>query len=82
MLLTVRTQICNCKGFKRQRFLGIGAFAAPLAATQFAQLHGWSFHFLVSLGIAIVNVIFLVLVFKLSTQNGEYVSSQAQRYRH
>lgn len=43
---------------------GVGAFAAPLVATQFAQLRRWSFHFLVSLGIAVVNTVVLVLTVK------------------
>lgn len=51
---------------------GLGAFASPFAATQFAQLPHWSFHFLISLGIAISNTIILVAVFKLKTQDGEF----------
>ncbi|KAJ7583269.1 major facilitator superfamily domain-containing protein [Mycena floridula] len=34
-------------------------------ATQFAQLKRWSFHYLVSLGLALSNVLLLILVFKL-----------------
>ncbi|KAF8966641.1 MFS general substrate transporter [Flammula alnicola] len=48
---------------------GLGAFASPLAATQFAQLPRWSFHFLASLGIAVSNTIVLVSIFKLKTQD-------------
>ncbi|KAF8191791.1 MFS general substrate transporter [Pholiota molesta] len=48
---------------------GLGAFASPLAATQFAQMHRWSFHFLVSVSIAAVNTVLLTLVFKLKTQD-------------
>ncbi|KAJ7683015.1 major facilitator superfamily domain-containing protein [Mycena rosella] len=48
---------------------GAGALAAPLVATQFAQLHHWSFHYLVSLGIAISNVVLLTFVFRLKTQD-------------
>ncbi|THH16127.1 hypothetical protein EW146_g4461 [Bondarzewia mesenterica] len=48
---------------------GIGALAAPLVATQFAQLHHWSFHYLVSLGIALANTVVLISVFKLKTQD-------------
>ena len=44
---------------------GTGAFAAPLVATQFAAMPRWSFHFLISLGIAIINLASLTLVFKL-----------------
>ncbi|KAG8924709.1 hypothetical protein FRC02_010232 [Tulasnella sp. 418] len=47
---------------------GLGAFSAPLVATQFAQRPKWSFHFLVSLGISIINTVVLVAVFKLKRQ--------------
>ncbi|OCB85537.1 MFS general substrate transporter [Sanghuangporus baumii] len=44
---------------------GFGAVCSPFAATQFAQLpQHWSFHFIISLGLAAVNTIILVLVFK------------------
>ncbi|KAF9528651.1 MFS general substrate transporter [Crepidotus variabilis] len=48
---------------------GLGAFAAPLVATQFAGLPRWSFHFLTSLGLAVSNSILLILVFKLKRQD-------------
>ncbi|PPQ73193.1 hypothetical protein CVT26_014798 [Gymnopilus dilepis] len=48
---------------------GLGAFASPLVATQFARLPRWSFHFLVSLGIAISNTVILICVFKLQKQD-------------
>ncbi|KAI0052068.1 MFS general substrate transporter [Auriscalpium vulgare] len=48
---------------------GAGALAAPLVATQFAQLHRWSFHYLVSLGIALSNAIILIAVFRFKTQD-------------
>uniref|UniRef100_A0A8H7XWM1 Major facilitator superfamily (MFS) profile domain-containing protein n=1 Tax=Psilocybe cubensis TaxID=181762 RepID=A0A8H7XWM1_PSICU len=48
---------------------GLGAFASPLVATQFAQLHRWSFHFLVSLGLAITNTAILIMIFKLKRQD-------------
>ncbi|KAI0350646.1 MFS general substrate transporter [Trametes cingulata] len=48
---------------------GVGAFSAPLVATQFAQLSRWSFHFLVSLGIAISNTILLIAVFRFKDQD-------------
>lgn len=48
---------------------GLGAFASPLVATQFAQLPRWSFHFLVSLGVAVSNTILLIVVFKLQRQD-------------
>ncbi|PVF93675.1 MFS general substrate transporter [Serendipita vermifera] len=43
---------------------GLGAFASPLVSTQFAQLPRWSFHFLCSLGLAILNTSFLFLTVK------------------
>ncbi|KAJ3563562.1 hypothetical protein NP233_g8859 [Leucocoprinus birnbaumii] len=47
---------------------GAGAFVAPLVATQFAQLQRWSFHYIVSLGIALSNTIVLCLIFGTKTQ--------------
>ena len=49
---------------------GTGALAAPLVATQFAQLHRWSFHYLASFGFAALNTVLLVCVFKFKTQDG------------
>ena len=54
--------------------LGVGALVSPLVATQFAQLPHWSFHFLTSLVVAIINVVFLTSVFKLKTQDGGSIS--------
>ncbi|KAJ7033673.1 MFS general substrate transporter [Mycena alexandri] len=34
---------------------GAGALCSPLVATRFAQMDHWSFHYLVSLGIAVIN---------------------------
>ncbi|TDL22800.1 MFS general substrate transporter [Rickenella mellea] len=48
---------------------GLGAFCSPLVATQFAHLHRWSFHYLVSFGIAIANVVILMAVFRGKTQD-------------
>ncbi|KAM5543017.1 hypothetical protein V8D89_003401 [Ganoderma adspersum] len=48
-------------------FYGLGALASPLVATQFAQVRFWSFHYLVSLGLALVNVVQLAAVFKFRT---------------
>ncbi|TFK61130.1 MFS general substrate transporter, partial [Pluteus cervinus] len=44
---------------------GGGALVAPLVATQFAQARHWSFHYIVSAGIAVSNAVFLGVVFKL-----------------
>jgi len=43
---------------------GAGALSSPLLATQFAQMRHWSFHYLVSLGLALSNVIILTLTFR------------------
>ncbi|KAF9455360.1 major facilitator superfamily domain-containing protein, partial [Collybia nuda] len=48
---------------------GLGALAAPLISTQFAQIRRWSFHFLVSIGIAVSNTILLVAVFRFRRQD-------------
>lgn len=51
---------------------GVGAVCSPLAATQFADMpKRWSFHFLISLGLAIINTIFLLVVFRLKKADGE-----------
>ncbi|KAM5540128.1 hypothetical protein V8D89_006268 [Ganoderma adspersum] len=47
---------------------GAGALAAPLVATEFAQLRQWSFHFLASLGLALANTVALIVVFRFKTQ--------------
>ncbi|KAG8990438.1 hypothetical protein FRB94_000311 [Tulasnella sp. JGI-2019a] len=43
---------------------GLGAFTAPLIATQFAQMQRWSFHFLVSMVFAVLNTGTLLYVFR------------------
>ncbi|KAH9852210.1 MFS general substrate transporter [Lenzites betulinus] len=48
---------------------GVGALSSPLVATQFAQLPRWSFHYLVSLGVALSNVILLTAVFRFKDQD-------------
>jgi len=50
--------------------LGLGAFTSPLVATQFTQLRHWSFHYIVSLGIAICNTLVLFLIFGIKTLDG------------
>ena len=49
---------------------GAGALSSPLVATQFSQMTRWSFHYLVSLGLSIINTAALVSVFKFRTQEG------------
>ncbi len=39
-------------------------------ATQFSQLSRWSFHYLASLGIAVLNTILLIAVFRFKNQDG------------
>ncbi|KAJ6497304.1 MFS general substrate transporter [Mycena sanguinolenta] len=51
-----------------QAAYGAGALVAPFVSTQFAQLPHWSFHYLISLGMAALNVILLALVFKGKNQ--------------
>ncbi|EJD07339.1 MFS general substrate transporter [Fomitiporia mediterranea MF3/22] len=49
---------------------GLGAVCSPFAATQFAKMpRHWSFHYIISLGIAIFDTLLLVLVFKGQTQD-------------
>ncbi|KAF8556039.1 MFS general substrate transporter [Imleria badia] len=48
---------------------GAGAMSSPLVATQFAQLPRWSFHYLASLGIALINTVLLIVVFRLKGQD-------------
>ncbi|TEB34191.1 MFS general substrate transporter [Coprinellus micaceus] len=59
-------------------------FAAPLVATQFAQLDRWSFHYLTSLGLSVVNTIILSAIFRFRQQDtcllegGEHVQPVAE----
>ncbi|KAJ6588923.1 major facilitator superfamily domain-containing protein [Mycena capillaripes] len=48
---------------------GAGALSSPLLATQFAQMQHWSFHYLISLGLAVSNVIILTLTFRFRSQD-------------
>jgi hypothetical protein len=50
--------------------LGLGAFASPLAATYFSNTKHWYFHFITSAGMALCNVVFLGLVFRLKRIEG------------
>ncbi|KAF8841279.1 MFS general substrate transporter [Paxillus ammoniavirescens] len=47
---------------------GAGALSSPLVATQFSQLRQWSFHYLTSLGVALINTVALIFVFQLKRQ--------------
>lgn len=59
-------------------FKGLGAFCAPLVSTQFAQLPRWSFHYLVSLGLSLINTVLLVSVFRLRRQDGKRLARLAE----
>ncbi|KAF8155520.1 hypothetical protein B0H34DRAFT_808609 [Crassisporium funariophilum] len=48
---------------------GVGALISPLVSTKFSQQPRWSFHFLVSLVLAILNSVVLLLVFKFRHQD-------------
>ncbi|KAJ7158305.1 major facilitator superfamily domain-containing protein [Mycena crocata] len=48
---------------------GAGALASPLVATQFSQMRHWSYHYLVSLAVALTNALLLGFVFRLKTQD-------------
>ncbi|KAJ7628808.1 MFS general substrate transporter [Roridomyces roridus] len=52
-----------------QAAYGAGIFAAPLVSTQFAQMQHWSFHYLVSLGITLLNMLVQFAVFRARTQD-------------
>lgn len=51
---------------------GAGALAAPLVSTQFAQADHWSFHYLCSFGLAFLNMVSLIAVFRFKRQEGSY----------
>ncbi|KAL1745818.1 major facilitator superfamily domain-containing protein [Schizophyllum fasciatum] len=48
---------------------GFGALVAPLVSTQFAQMHRWSFHYLASMGLALLNLITSAVIFRFETQD-------------
>ncbi|TFK72081.1 MFS general substrate transporter [Pluteus cervinus] len=50
-------------------YLGFGALVAPLVATQFSHLERWSFHYLISLGLALSNFAGLAMVFRFRTHD-------------
>lgn len=51
---------------------GAGALTAPLAATQFARTERWSFQYLASLGISLLNTFLLISIFRFKRQEGAY----------
>ncbi|KAK0184619.1 MFS general substrate transporter [Armillaria mellea] len=50
---------------------GVGAFVSPLVATHFSHERHWSYHFIMSAGIAVSNSVVLALVFRFKAQEGE-----------
>ncbi|KAJ3804736.1 MFS general substrate transporter [Lentinula aff. lateritia] len=47
---------------------GMGAFCSPLVATQFSRARHWSFHYIISAGIAVSNTLILCAVFRFKRQ--------------
>ncbi|KAJ4473093.1 MFS general substrate transporter [Lentinula aciculospora] len=47
---------------------GLGAFCSPLVATHFSQTPHWSFHYIISCGIAVSNTAVLCSVFRFKRQ--------------
>ncbi|KIJ59387.1 hypothetical protein HYDPIDRAFT_33252 [Hydnomerulius pinastri MD-312] len=47
---------------------GAGALLSPLSATYFVQTPHWSYHYLTCLGVAVLNSIFLITVFRFKHQ--------------
>src|SRR5258708_38349113 len=52
---------------------GLGAFSSPLIATQFSKQRRWTFHFLTSMGVALINTSLLLWVCRLKTQDGRRI---------
>ncbi|KAF9023653.1 MFS general substrate transporter [Hymenopellis radicata] len=76
--LGISILVSQCNAFvgslKRRRSLklcllhasyGIGAFLAPFSSTRFATVRKWSFHYIISASFAVVNIVILVVVFRL-----------------
>ena len=49
---------------------GVGAMCAPLVSTQFAQLHRWSFGYIVHICLALTCAVFMAFTFKFKSQEG------------
>ncbi|KAL1669738.1 major facilitator superfamily domain-containing protein [Schizophyllum commune] len=48
---------------------GLGAFLAPLVATQFSKLEKWSYFYIITLGLNCANAALILAVFRLRTYN-------------
>lgn len=71
-ILTVLPTNQHAKMMMGHGCYGLGAFAAPLVSTQFAQptpfmIKHWSFHYLTGLGLALTNLITAIVVFRFRT---------------
>ncbi|KAF9482305.1 MFS general substrate transporter [Pholiota conissans] len=51
-------------------FLGLGAFTSPFASTYFSNFTSsrWAFHFIISAGLAVMNILLLIYVFRFRRQ--------------
>lgn len=57
-------------GYRSQRTLGLGGLVAPFVSTQFANMERWSFHYLVSLGLVLINFTCQITAFRLKRLDG------------
>ncbi|TFK19731.1 MFS transporter, partial [Coprinopsis marcescibilis] len=48
---------------------GLGAFVSPFVSTHFSGIYIWSFHYLISSGLQLSNLLFLILVFRFRKQD-------------
>ena len=71
MVFTVSLRNSSTKMGIIQACYGFGAFVSPLVATQFSGMRRWSYHYLISMGGAVFNIIFLTLAFRLQNLDGE-----------
>ena len=62
----------NRRDADRPLVIGLGAMCSPLISTQFANLPRWSFVYLTHLGIAFLNGLMQIAVFRFKTQEGEF----------
>lgn len=67
---THTTLMCSRRAVNTCHDKGLGAFAAPLVSTHFSEVYHWTFHYIISLGIALTNTLVLALVFRGRTQDG------------
>ncbi|KAF7426170.1 hypothetical protein PC9H_008537 [Pleurotus ostreatus] len=48
---------------------GLGAFSAPLVSTQFSEMRHWSYHYIISAGMAVSNIFLLIATFRFKRQD-------------